>query len=139
MAPEDKSKSQLLAELEKTQQRLSELASMEQKCQIVEMELRHQNKFFHHVLESLTHPFYVLDANDYTIVMANSAARLGNLSTKPTCYGLTHRRADTVRWYRAYLPSPGGEADQATGHRRAYSLRQRWEPQRYGSARLSHF
>ena len=93
MAPEDKSKSQLLAELEKTQQRLSELASMEQKCQIVEMELRHQNKFFHHVLESLTHPFYVLDANDYTIVMANSAARLGNLSTKSTCYGLTHRRA----------------------------------------------
>ena len=92
MAPEDNSKSQLQAELEKTQQRLSELASLEQKCQIVETELRHQNKFFHHVLESLTHPFYVLDANDYTIVMANSAARLGNLSAKPTCYGLTHRR-----------------------------------------------
>ena len=55
-------------------------------------ELRQQNKFFHHVLESLTHPFYVLDANNYTIIMANSAARLGNLDDHPTCYALTHRR-----------------------------------------------
>ncbi len=92
MAPEDKSPAQLQAKLEQTQQRISELESLEQKCQVVEMELRQQNKFFHHVLESLTHPFYVLDANNYTIVMANSAARLGNISARPTCYALTHRR-----------------------------------------------
>jgi hypothetical protein len=52
----------------------------------------HYNEFFYHVLESLTHPFYVLDAHDYTIKVANSAARLGNLSCRPTCYALTHRR-----------------------------------------------
>ncbi len=92
MAPEDKSKVQLQTKLAKTQLRISKLESLEQKCQVVEVELRQQNKFFQHMLESLTHPFYVLDANNYTIVMANSAARLGSLDSHPTCYGLTHRR-----------------------------------------------
>jgi signal transduction histidine kinase len=92
MTPEDNTTAQLQTALQQAQTRISELESMERKCQVVEGELRQQNKFFHHVLESLTHPFYVLDANDYTIVMANSAARLGNLSAKPTCYALTHHR-----------------------------------------------
>ncbi|TET63642.1 PAS domain S-box protein, partial [Candidatus Bathyarchaeota archaeon] len=51
-----------------------------------------QNEFLNSVLESLTHPFYVIDANDYTIKMANSAAHLGSLSEKTTCYGITHKR-----------------------------------------------
>jgi signal transduction histidine kinase len=92
MAPENRSTSTLQQELQLAHQRISELESLDRKCQVAESELRQQNKFFHHVLESLTHPFYVLDAHDYTIVMANSAARLGNLSVKPTCYGLTHHR-----------------------------------------------
>jgi signal transduction histidine kinase len=92
MRPKDKTTAQPQTALEQAQTRISELESLEQKCQFVESELRQQNKFFHHVLESLTHPFYVLDANNYTIVMANSAARMGNLSAKPTCYALTHRR-----------------------------------------------
>jgi light-regulated signal transduction histidine kinase (bacteriophytochrome) len=54
--------------------------------------LRHQNEYFYQVLESLTHPFYVLDARDYSIIVANSASRLGSLALKPTCYSLTHRR-----------------------------------------------
>jgi PAS domain-containing protein len=92
MAPEEQNTSLLQAELARAHRRIVELESLEQKCQIVESELRQQNKFFHHVLESLTHPFYVLDANNYTIIMANSAARLGNLSARPTCYALTHHR-----------------------------------------------
>ena len=92
MAPEDKTISQLQAALQQAHQRINELESLEQKCQLVESEIRQQNKFFHHVLESLTHPFYVLDANNYTIIMANSAARLGNLEDHPTCYALTHHR-----------------------------------------------
>jgi signal transduction histidine kinase len=92
MTPKDKTTAQLQTALDQARARIFELESLEQKCQFVESELRQQNKFFHHVLESLTHPFYVLDAHDYTIVMANSAARLGNLSAKPTCYALTHRR-----------------------------------------------
>lgn len=92
MPPKDKETFKLQAELGKAQQRISQLENLEEKCQVVEAKLRQQNEFFHHVIESLTHPFYVLDANNYTIIMANSAARLGNLSSNPTCYALTHRR-----------------------------------------------
>ncbi len=51
-----------------------------------------QSKFLETVLESLTHPFYVIDAEDYTIKMANSAARLGRITGTTTCYALTHRK-----------------------------------------------
>jgi len=57
-----------------------------------EERIREQNEFLNNVLESLTHPFYVLDANDYTIKMANSAAIKGELTPGITCYALTHRR-----------------------------------------------
>ncbi len=80
------------SELEMMQQRLSELETMANKCKLMEADLSRQNELFYHVLESLPHPFYVLDAHDYTIKMANSAAHLGNLDSKTTCYALTHRR-----------------------------------------------
>lgn len=57
-----------------------------------EERIQQQNEFLNHVLESLTHPFYVLDANDYTIKMANSAAVKGELRPGITCYALTHHR-----------------------------------------------
>jgi signal transduction histidine kinase len=57
-----------------------------------EERIREQNEFLNQVLESLTHPFYVLDANDYTIKMANSAAIKGELTPGITCYALTHHR-----------------------------------------------
>jgi len=92
MKNKGKSNGQSKLELERLQQRFRELVIMEKKCRLVEANLSRQNEFFHHVLESLTHPFYVLDAHDYTIKVANSAARLGDLASKPTCYALTHRR-----------------------------------------------
>lgn len=92
MKNKDQRNEKLKSQLAMALQRLSELETLENKCKLVETELRQQNEFFHHVLESLTHPFYVLDANDYTIKVANSAARLGDLSSKPTCFALTHRR-----------------------------------------------
>ena len=92
MKDENQSKENLKSQLANALQRLSELEDIKNKCKFMETELRQQNEFFHHVLESLTHPFYVLDANDYTIKVANSAARLGDLSSKPTCFALTHRR-----------------------------------------------
>lgn len=51
---------------------------------------RKQNEFVNHVLESLTHPFYVIDAHDYGLLMANSAAQWDPSSEKTTCYALTH-------------------------------------------------
>lgn len=92
MAIREKSKAQLQEELRQAQKRIAACDSLENRCQLAEAELRRQNAFFHHMLESLTHPFYVLDANTYEIILANSAARMGDLSAKPTCYRLTHRR-----------------------------------------------
>jgi nitrogen fixation/metabolism regulation signal transduction histidine kinase len=57
-----------------------------------EEQVRQQNKFLNTVLESLTHPFYVIDANDYTIKIANSALYPGKLPEKTTCYLLTHKQ-----------------------------------------------
>ena len=57
-----------------------------------EERIRRQNEFLTTVLESLTHPFYVLNVHDYTIEMANSAALRANINKGATCYALTHRR-----------------------------------------------
>ncbi|MBA7559638.1 hypothetical protein ES708_01253 [subsurface metagenome] len=47
--------------------------------------IHQQNEFLNNILNSLTHPFYVIDANDYTVKMANLAAELGDLSENQTC------------------------------------------------------
>lgn len=55
-------------------------------------ELERQTRFLYRVLESLNHPFYVIDAADYSVRLANRAAKFGDLSGKPTCHALTHGR-----------------------------------------------
>jgi len=55
-----------------------------------EQKIKDQNKFLTNVIESLTHPFYVINVNDFTIEMANSAANLGNISGDQKCFFLTH-------------------------------------------------
>lgn len=57
-----------------------------------EEDILQQKEFLNNVLESLTHPFYVIDANDYTIKMANSAVGMGAIEENSTCYALTHKR-----------------------------------------------
>jgi PAS domain S-box-containing protein len=49
-----------------------------------------QNAFLANVIESLTHPFYVIDADDYSVLLANSASRWDGRPT--TCHALTHGR-----------------------------------------------
>lgn len=57
-----------------------------------ERRLRRQKELLESTIESLTYPFYVVDAEDYTIEIANSAAiaSLGDQSRHPTCYRLSH-------------------------------------------------
>ncbi len=57
-----------------------------------EEKIRKQNEFLNNILESITHPFYAINANDYSIIVANSATNAGDLSKKPTCYAITHKR-----------------------------------------------
>jgi PAS domain S-box-containing protein len=57
-----------------------------------EEQIREQGEFLRSTIESLGHPFYVIDANDYTIKIANSAANLAALNGNSTCYALTHNK-----------------------------------------------
>jgi|GEM_PF-5131114 len=55
-----------------------------------EEKIREQNEFLNSVIEALSYPFYVIDANDYTIKMANSAMGADIVYGRTTCYALTH-------------------------------------------------
>ncbi len=59
-----------------------------------ERRLRHQKELLESALASLTYPFYVVDAENYTIEIANSAATapVGERLKHPTCYELSHNR-----------------------------------------------
>jgi PAS domain S-box-containing protein len=57
----------------------------------IEQQIKEQKQLLENTLESLTHPFYVIDANDYSIQVANSAARRLGVSDASTCHALTHR------------------------------------------------
>jgi len=54
--------------------------------------IREQREFLRNTIESLSYPFYVIDANDKTIKMANLAAWQGKLPEKMTCYMLSHKQ-----------------------------------------------
>jgi len=57
-----------------------------------EAKVKTQNDFLDNILESLSHPFYVIDANDYTIKLANSAGQAGGLRSNAACHMALHKR-----------------------------------------------
>jgi two-component system cell cycle sensor histidine kinase/response regulator CckA len=59
---------------------------------IAEAETARQNELVRNTIESLSHPFYVIDVDSYVIQLANTAADFGKLSEKSTCYSLTHQK-----------------------------------------------
>ena len=92
MRDEDKTKEQLVRELKEMHRHVEELKTSEAECKRMEERIRDQTAFLNLVVESLPYPFYVIDASDYTIKLANSAAHAGRLSDGITCHALTHRR-----------------------------------------------
>jgi len=52
--------------------------------------LESQIDFVENIIESLSHPLYVIDIKDHTVKLANSAANFGLLSSDSKCYKLTH-------------------------------------------------
>ncbi len=58
----------------------------------IENSLSSQNKFLKNIIESLVHPFYVINTADYSIALANSYADNEGLATASKCYALTHQR-----------------------------------------------
>jgi len=57
-----------------------------------EEQICEQREFLRTTIESLGHPFYVIDANDYTVKIANSAARIAAVNEMSTCYALVHNK-----------------------------------------------
>ncbi|MDA8138362.1 MAG: response regulator [Desulfobacteraceae bacterium] len=53
-----------------------------------EEKIRAQNTFLTNVIESLAHPFMVIDAADYSVKIANAAARRKQRGQGETCYAL---------------------------------------------------
>lgn len=55
-------------------------------------QIRLHKEMLETTLESLTHPFYVVDVNDYSVITANSAAWQYAKSHEPVkCYALVHK------------------------------------------------
>jgi signal transduction histidine kinase/CheY-like chemotaxis protein len=53
-------------------------------------QVEHQNEFLNNILESLTHPFYVVDADDYRVKIANTAAKGNSELGTISCHQLIH-------------------------------------------------
>jgi signal transduction histidine kinase/CHASE1-domain containing sensor protein len=49
-------------------------------------ELRARNEFLGHILASLAHPLYVIDANDFTVKLTTQSVGSMNSSGDPTCH-----------------------------------------------------
>jgi signal transduction histidine kinase len=94
MNEEVKASKRLVVELEEARRRIVELEAEKARHREFEREYAGRNAFLMNVIESLPHPFYVLDASDYSIKMANSAANFGALPSPSTCYALTHKRTE---------------------------------------------
>lgn len=57
---------------------------------LAEDKTRTQNEFLNCVIESIPHPFYVVDIHNHKILMANSEAAPNDVWQGETCYSLTH-------------------------------------------------
>ncbi len=61
------------------------------KVQMVNRLAQHSH-FLDTIVESFTHPFLVIDVNDYSIRLTNTAARRNAPPGAKTCHAMTHRR-----------------------------------------------
>ncbi|MBT6046221.1 MAG: PAS domain S-box protein, partial [Candidatus Scalindua sp.] len=75
----------------KLSEKVNELENEISKRKETELEIKKQRDFLYNVFESIPDPFYVINANDFTIKMANSALNAGDLSKNITCHELTHK------------------------------------------------
>ena len=51
-----------------------------------------QNRFLNNIIESFSHPFYVVDINTYQVAMANSTASPSKLTPGTSCHALVHKK-----------------------------------------------
>ncbi len=70
------------------------IRASQKKYRLIAENLKQQRDFLENTIEALKHPFYVIDIKDYSILLANSAARrMGKIKLGATsCYELTHHK-----------------------------------------------
>jgi len=73
-------------------QKVRQLEKEASEGQKLEAQAQDRNAFLTLILESLLHPFYVIDVADHSIRLANAAAQKENLVGHTTCYAFAHRR-----------------------------------------------
>ncbi len=59
-----------------------------------EIALQRQNEYLSTIMESVTNPFYIVNAHDYSVVRANTAAQSKGVVEQSTCHYTTHGRAE---------------------------------------------
>ncbi len=55
-----------------------------------EEKIQQQHEFLSNIMESLTHPFYVIDAETHEVVIANKAGGRDRFSPRTPCYEVSH-------------------------------------------------
>ncbi len=85
---------QLKATEDKYKQKNSELEKEVARRAEAELKLTRQRDYLNSIIDSLANPFYVINADDYSIELANAAARSLGVSTISTCHALTHRLSE---------------------------------------------
>ena len=60
-------------------------------------QIQRQNEFLNSILEAFTHPFYIINPDDYSIHTANSAAVTAGYCDFSACYSVTHQRENPCR------------------------------------------
>jgi two-component system cell cycle sensor histidine kinase/response regulator CckA len=68
-----------------------------------EEEAERNSDFLNSAIESLTHPFLVIDANNYSVLIANTAAREEASDGSYTCFSLSHGRSEPCSGIRCPL------------------------------------
>ena len=69
-----------------------------------EDKIRRQHDFLRNTIESLSHPFCVIDANDYTIKIANTVCGFSDPRENVTCYALTHKHDKPCHYFDEQCP-----------------------------------
>lgn len=85
---------------ERTQELQSEITERKQ----AELRTADQATFLFNIIEALSHPFYVIDAETYQVVMANTAASNGRYLGNITCHALSHRSNAPCTGYQHPCP-----------------------------------
>jgi len=65
------------------------------KTQLAKEKIQQQSEVLQYVIDSLDHPFYIVNANDYQIEVANVATQ--SSCSQTTCYALLHQKSEPCK------------------------------------------